>query len=357
MFSNLSICKLFIAWFLVVYLLLYAGFIFFPAIRVADISFFESLKNWDSGHFLGIAEFGYSEKFQYAFLPLYPLLIKTLEPLTDNYLFSALIISTISTFFSIIIFYKLLRIDFPKVNATRVIILMLLFPSSFYLLISYSEALFLLFTFGVFYFVRVSKSKKKYVLATILAALASATRLSGIALVLALWYEVFKKGISKKNFVCLFALAGLIIYSLYLFQKTGDPFYFLTAENYWLRTFTFPGEGIWKSLMGVFSSPLSDDKYLINLTDLLFVVFGVGMVLRSIRFLPKMYVLYALISVSIPLFTPTLTSFPRFLLLVFPIFILVEMLKNKVLKAVYILISVFLLVWFIIRYINGLWVS
>ena len=52
-------------------------------------NFFESLSNWDGGHYIGIAQNGYSEKFQYAFFPLYPITINLLNNFVGNYLLSA----------------------------------------------------------------------------------------------------------------------------------------------------------------------------------------------------------------------------------------------------------------------------
>ena len=150
-------------------------------------NFFESLKNWDGGHYIGIAQNGYSEKFQYAFFPLYPITINLLNNFVGNYLLSAVLISIISTFFGLQLLYKLMSLDFDRKIADKVIAGILIFPTSFYFLTAYSEGLFFLLTIAAFYFLRT----RKLFWAVVFASLASATRLSGLAVVLGLIIEVY----------------------------------------------------------------------------------------------------------------------------------------------------------------------
>lgn len=316
-------------------------------------NFFESLKNWDGGHYTGIAQNGYSEKFQYAFFPLYPITINLLNNFVGNYLLSAVLISIVSSFLGLQLLYKLISQDFDKKIAEKVIAGVLIFPTSFYFLTAYSEGLFFLLTIAAFFFFR----SRKLFLAVIFASLASATRLAGLAVVLGLIIEVsLTEGINKKNWYVLLAPLGFLIYCWYLYTNTGDPFYFITAENHWLRSLSIPGLGFWETLKSIFT-PNFLEKNITAVTDLIFAIFGLGMAIRAFRFLPISYSIFAFISVLMPLFTPSLSSMPRFLLPVFPIFILLAFVKNRNLIFLYQLIFIMLLSAFCIMFINGKWVA
>src|SRR3989344_1080440 len=316
-------------------------------------NFFESLSNWDGGHYIGIAQNGYSEKFQYAFFPLYPITINLLNNFVGNYLLSAVLISIISTFFGLQLLYKLMSLDFDRKIADKVIAGILIFPTSFYFLTAYSEGLFFLLTIAAFYFLRT----RKLFWAVVFASLASATRLSGLAVVLGLIIEVYlTEGINKKNWYILLSPLGFLIYCYFLYTNTGDPFYFITAENYWLRTLSIPGLGFWETLKSIFT-PQFVEKNITAVTDLIFSIFGLGMTIRAFRFLPISYCLFAFISVALPLFTPSLSSIPRFLLPVFPIFILLAFIKDRNLSFFYQLLFIMLLSAFSIMYISGKWVA
>lgn len=350
LYSNIT--YIFIIWLASLLLISISGFSTLPHSGYFSNDFWKSLANWDGGHYLGIAEIGYSEKFQYAFFPLYPLTIKALNQVTGNYQTAAILVSLTAAFFSIQLFYKLILLDFDKKIAEKAVLALLFFPTSFYLLTAYSESLFFFLTIAAFYFLK----KNKLFWAVGAAALASSVRLVGLAVVAAILIEIVtRQGFSRKNWYLLFAPLGFIIYSVFLFQQTGDPFYFITAENHWQRTLAIPGVGFWETVKNV-----ADGGAAVNfniLIDLFFAVFGVGFVIRSFRFLPASYAIFGLLSVGIPLFTPTLSSMPRFLLPVFPIFILIALIKNRYIGLFLQLISVLLLGIFTVLFINGYWVS
>lgn len=308
---------------------------------------------WDGGHFLRIAQSGYKENFQYTFFPLYPLTTKFVNQVIQNYTLSAVLISFASFFLAANLLYQLVSLDFSKKLAEKSILWLLFFPTSFFFLTAYSEGLFFLFVVSSFLFLR----KGNLFLAALFAALASATRLAGMAVVLALLVDVYlRDGLNKKNWYVLLSFGGILVYCFFLFKTTGDSFYFISAENHWLRNLSLPGVGFWESLKSIVSWSYVENRFNLIL-ELLFAIFGLGMAIRSFRFLPPSYATYALASVALPLFTSSLTSMPRFLLPIFPIFILIALTKNKYAIFSYKLISIMLLSLFAVLFINGYWVS
>lgn len=347
------VCLFYIIWLVAVILIAILSFSTLPHSGKFSDNFWESFGNWDGGHFLGIAEQGYNEKFQYAFFPLYPLAIRAVSEITQNYLVAAVLISIVSTFLGLNILYKLVVMDFDKKIAEKVVLALLFFPTSFFLLSAYSEGLFFFLVVLTFYFLR----QNKLFWATVFAGLSSATRLAGLAVVAGLLIEIgIKQGITYKNWYVLLSPLGFLLYCIYLYSQTGDPFYFYTAENHWQRTLTNPGVGFWETLKTVSSKGIIGENFKIFL-DLIFAVFGMGFVLRAFRFLSPGLSVYSLFSISLPLFTPTLSSMPRFLLVIFPIFILMALTKNYYLQLIFQIIFLMLLSIFTALFITGYWVS
>lgn len=347
-----NVTTYFIIWFLSLIFIAYFGFITLPHSGYFDEDFFKSLSNWDGGHFLGIAEYGYTEKFQYAFFPLYPLLIRVFSTLTNNYLFSALLISIISAFLGIHFLYRLISKSFDGKIAERSVSALLFFPVSFYFLTAYSEGLFFLLTVLTFF----SLHYRKFFWAAVCISLACVTRLSGLALVLALAIEVYNLGVKNKYLYILLSFLGFLGYCLFLYKQTGDPFYFTVAELHWQRSLSIPGLSFWDTIKSLVTLGFLSINFNV-LLDLLFAIFGLGFAIRSFRFLPFHWSIFGLVSIALPLFTPTLSSMPRFLLPVFPIFILIALLKNKYVLLGYQIISVMLLSLFVVLFMNGYWVS
>lgn len=340
-------------WSLAILFISYFGFISFPHSGKFGNVFFESFKNWDGGHFIGIAEFGYREKFQYAFFPLYPLLIKFMGSILDNYLLAAIIISVGSTYFGLQLLYKLIKVDLGQKIAEKSIFAILIFPASFFFLTAYSEALFFFLTVTAFYFLR----QKNLPIVTICAILASATRFVGVSVAVALLvYIQVTTGFNRKNWFVIFAPTGFLLYSLYLFHHTGDPLFFIAAENHWQRILAFPGLSFWEGIKSITSMGINSANFII-LLDLIFAIFGLGLALRTLRFLPLQYSVYTLFSIMLPLFTSTLTSIPRFLLPIFPVFMMIALIKNHLIQIAYQVIALLLLSAYIILFVNGYWVS
>ena len=84
-------------------------------------------QNFDGVHYLSIARHGYYQ-FQQAFFPFYPYLIRYLTVFVKDYLLSGLLISHLSFFIALFLFYKLVRLDFAEKVAKRSLIYLFLFP-------------------------------------------------------------------------------------------------------------------------------------------------------------------------------------------------------------------------------------
>lgn len=346
---------LFIAiWALVVLIIFYLGFSSLPHSNLFPNDFLRSLANWDGGHFLSIAQYGYKDPSQYVFFPLYPILINLLTQITQNYLMSAILISFVCFFMAINLLYQLISLDFGKQFAQRGILALLFFPLSFHFLTVYSESLFLFLTIATFLSVR----KNNFLLATIFGALASATRLSGLGVSLSLIALVFLTDkFNSKNWVVLLSPLGFLIYAGYLYNQTGDPLYFIHAESYyWKSGLVIPGSALIFTL-----KQLLAPNFLVNnfrvLLDFAFAVFGLVAVYKVWKKLGLHYALFAIFSISLPLFSPTIVALPRYLITIFPIFIILAFVKNQYLIFFYQVFGLMAATIYAVLFINGYWVS
>lgn len=327
--------------------------------------------NFDGVHYLRIAKEGYEAEFSQAFFPLYPILISNLGNLFGKeYLAAGFLISNISFFLALFFLLKLLSFDYPLSTVKKTIILLLIFPTSFFFGSIYTEGLFLLLIVLSFYFARTNN----FFLASISGFFASLTRFFGLFLFPALileYYLLNKEKITppyiltslRSLFWLLLIPAGLGVYMGYLGFSFGDPFYFLTAQPIFGAERTageivlFP-QVVWRYLKILFSvSPqtLSFYNALFEFSStLLFFIFIILAFLRT----RLSWALFSLLAFLAPTFTGTFSSMPRYVIILFPSFLLLSSwLKNKYIFGFVCFMSLALLLIWTMLFIRGYWVA
>src|SRR5262249_30009561 len=135
---------------------------------------------WDADHYISIAQDGYSYDAASAFLPLSRLLIRLGGYLTaGNLVVSALLLSTVATYFAFLFLYRLGRrvTQSPQVAGYSVLIAALL-PIAFYFVAPYTESLFLALSLGCM----LEVLDARWTRAALFAAAAAFTRQQGVLL-------------------------------------------------------------------------------------------------------------------------------------------------------------------------------
>ena len=125
---------------------------------------FFSWANFDGEHYLSIAIFGY-KALEHAFFPIYPMIIYFFSHLFSSNLLESIVnsvlvgiyISNISFIFALILLFELIKIDFSRKISFLTLVVLLIFPTSFYFGSLYNESLFLLLSVLSFYFARKGK--------------------------------------------------------------------------------------------------------------------------------------------------------------------------------------------------------
>jgi hypothetical protein len=305
---------------------------------------FSPLARWDSAWYLRIAHDGYSGGADAAFFPLYPLLVRGLvlpHASEAALLVSAYVVSLACFLGALWLLQRLVELELGRRVAVATVWLIALFPASLYFGAPYSESLFLLVSVGAFYAARTGR----WAWAGSLAAAAAATRSAGIVLFVPLFVLWLDSRPRRSVDLAWLGLApiGLATYALYLGLDHGDAFAFIDAQKAWYRDFAGPFVGVWDGTTAAWDgirqlvsgsretayfAPAAGDPFRIAAINLLlfsFLVFAFVAVVGAFRRLPRAYGAYALAALALPLSYPVgpqpLMSLPRFLAVLFPLFI------------------------------------
>lgn len=310
---------------------------------------------WDSVWYLEIARHGYEYSDSAAFFPLYPALVSMAGPLGPS-LLGGLVVSFGCAIAGLYLLHRLVELDFGTEHARTVVLIVAWFPSAVVLSAVYSEGLFLLLSVGSIYAARIGR----WPLAGVAGALAAATRSSGVLLIVPLLVLYLygpradrpRHGIAASwrprhrlapDVLWIAAIpAGMIAYLGYLSAATGEPMSAFSAQGEWTRTLIpFVGGivlGAWNAAIGIVellpgvaaSSGLAEGQVpdLVALRDVVlfaFLILALWLLRESVRRLPAAYSAWAISGLLLPLSVPAvqepLKSLPRFMLVLFPLWI------------------------------------
>ena len=306
--------------------------------RVIEYGIFEALSIWDAPHYLDVATNWYQptgdDAYWIVFLPLYPSLVAFVNLFTfSGILYSSFIVSGICAIICAIFFYKLLLFDEKKKTALLSVSALFFFPTAFFLFLPYPESVFLMLVLATFYFCR----KENFILASAFAAFATATKIAGLALVPVIFIELilhhakFNKPASLfRSFLVLnLPILGFLVYLLINYQVFGDIFYFQKAQSQnWNTDFSLFVSSIKQSWSFTRDADF-DTRIYLGYGQLL--AFGLAVLTTIYSFfrLRKSYFVYSLALLFIYGSMSYWLSFPRYLLSLFPLFIMLGRLANN----------------------------
>lgn len=328
-----------------------------------------SWANFDGEHYLSIAMFGY-KKLQQAFFPVYPFVVSFLaRPFSHDYFsflpfatLAGILISNISFLWALIFLWQLVKIDLSERIAFWTLLVLILFPTSFYFAAVYSESLFLLFTVLSFYNVR----KGRWTLASLFGILSSATRVFGIFLLPAFLIEAWQQKVpfSKMWWIFLIPL-GLFSYMSYLYLTIRDPiaFYHLqtvVGEQHQSGVIILPQ--VYFRYMKMFltvdiKNPIYQTIILEFIVGLAFFILPIYGYFKKIRY---SYLVFAMLGFLTPTIQGSFSSLPRYCLVFFPSFIALAFFIDrlpKVFKMIFFLVSASLLMVETTLFLKGYWVA
>jgi Gpi18-like mannosyltransferase len=322
---------------------------------------------WDANWYMSIIQNGYQSSVSLtqsysnmAFFPLYPYLVKSLGwfslDLPNAYYISVgLILSNVLFIAGMALLYRLviLEMGFDESAAKRTLGLLFVFPAAFYFSSFYTESLFLFLALLGFTFAL----RENWLGAGIVGALAVLTRSQGVALVIALaWLYMEKRGWRWREVrpaVGWFALAplALLTHFYHLYLKSGHIFAMLDAMSAWGRNNVANANDPFRNLYGPHL-----DVFKIDLVIFLF--FFLCSLYLLWKWPHKAYGIAALLMCFLPVYTGLLVSVSRYMVIIFPVFILLgEKLENRnvydALRAVFFSLQVI----YFAGWVNYYWIA
>ncbi len=207
---------------------------------------------FDAGWYRSIALHGYSfhpgRQSAVAFFPSYPLLMRAVGVVTGDVLIAGIAITVCAGLTATLLFERWASERVGREAAWGGLVLLLVYPYAFYLYGAvYSDALFLAAAIGAF----VLLEHDHPVGAGLVGIVALAGRPVGVALLLGLIVravELRRAAVTANRSRqwrlggVLIALAGLVGWCGYLWERFGDPFVFVATERGWHQA---PGFRTW----------------------------------------------------------------------------------------------------------------
>lgn len=359
--------RIYIFWIIGLFVLTFAGSKLLPLLPNSglgaigpgkDFNYALSLAQWDGGHFLEIAKSGYHNDRNFAFFPLYPLLIKLFSFVTlKNALLSAILLSNI---FFVIFLYKLYEYSrniLSQKKAFSTTLTFLLFPTTFFCLVAYSESLFLLLSILMLE----ALTSERYLKASIFAALASLARFIGVALLATLIADYLAKSKNRKFntrevSINVLSTTGILIFGFFSYLKTHDPVKFVTVQSLWQRGISDFVSTVFSYLWSILTlRPRPINDYL----DLFLTITFFTLLMYGVKKIPFALWLFSLLALLIPTYSGTLTSMPRYLLSSIGVFLIIgDILEEKPsLKTPVWSVMLALQCLLAALFINGYWVA
>lgn len=251
---------------------------------------------WDSAWYTRAMEFGYPRTIAeegglavqstIAFFPGFPLLGRAVHAVVgDSYLQAGIIAALLSGAVATVLLWLLARRLADERMANRAVALFCFFPAAFAMLLPFSEGLMLSFAIGSV----LALFNQRYVLAGVLAALATATRPNAVVLVAAFAWVALHAIRERRDFRPLIPAAmaplGIVGYFLFLKHHTGSlTAWFRIEKEGWGYAKNDWGLTTFKNLRLLWDNPLSDLNALLSSLS---VVFAAATIVMLIRWRPS----------------------------------------------------------------------
>jgi Gpi18-like mannosyltransferase len=240
-----------------------------------------------------------------------------------------LFIAWFSHFLALYFFYKLIILDWKEKIAKRSILYLLFFPTAFFFSMFYTESLFLFLILASFFFAR----SKKWLLAGIFGGLATVTRLTGIFLLPAFLTELKQQKKSKghRPFIidhwslCLIPLA-LLFYRHLLPLDRQNLLEFLPENKVILLYQVF-----WRYFKMLWTVQKNSLTYFVVVLEFLTGAgFLAALIISYLKKIRLSYLIFAGLAYIVPTLVGNFSSLPRYVLVCFPCFISMALIKNRV---------------------------
>lgn len=308
---------------------------------------------WDAYWYLDIAKNGYYQRghkqlSNVVYFPMYPLLMRYVGlALGGNFVLAGWIISMSFLVLSITLFIRLIREFHPQLDPMLPGVFLLAHPAAFFLNAVYTESMFLALSLAVALYAR----RGRFWVAGGIAALASATRVSGLFLAVLLLVEFlgsfgWRALLSRRAVALAIAPLGTLAFFTYHFIAFDDFFLFLRAQETYGRDFDIQ----------LTDFTIRNAQNLVaSLFDWFFYGCGVLLGIVALFRVRTSYGIYMLVTLGIAFSSGSILGAVRYMLVLFPIYIVAAGIRSDLARGAWLLGSILLLALHIISFANHYW--
>ncbi len=293
----------------------------------------EVLTSWDGLWYLEITRSGYpssipadvtyfQDEARAAFFPVFPLLVRAVDRvLPGGDTVPALLLNFVLGALSVVLVGLLARRLHSDRVAARAMVIFALFPGSFVLSFAYAEALFVVLAALCLLLLL----DERWLLAGITAALATATRPNGLALVVACLVAsvlAIRRTRAWSSLVAVvLAPIGFLAFQVYIDQRTDERgAWFRVQREAWSEGTSFGATAL-KNTWSFLANPLESTTDAITAVSIFTLAFMLWCARR--KPLPAAMLAYSIAVVTLMILPETVTARPRFVFTAFPLFIAV----------------------------------
>ena len=288
------------------------------------------LTSWDGAWYYKIIRSGYPTSIpaevtynmpeaRAAFFPVYPLVVNAADfVLPGGDVFAGVFVNFVLGGVAIWLVGLIAKHLFGERVGYRSMLLMAFFPGSVALSLTYSEATLIVLAAACLLMLL----REQWLVAGLLAAVGTATRPNGLALVAACAVAAFLAIKHHRQWRALIAPAlapiGFVAFQLYLYIRTDEWAWFRVQTEAWDEGTSFGFTAV-KNTFEAFIRPLASPTDVITAVSVLVtIVLIVAMVKRR---LPWPLVAFVVVVLALMVLPSTVTARPRFLFTAFPLLI------------------------------------
>ena len=313
---------------------------------------------WDAPAYQRLAQFGYSMtgEFKSWFYPMLPWTQRLVAFFCRDYVVSAFLVSAMASVAAAMLLRRVVELDFSPRIALRSVWFFLIFPTSYFLHVGYTESLFLSLALGCILAART----QWWWVAGLLGGLACMTRANGLVLGPTLAVEIVQQYLSNRRLRWQWLWIGLIPlgFGVYLFNNwlvAGNAFAFLQLrKELFSAEIAWPGVGVRNAIASFSSEPAQDQIF--GAQEIIFTALGFAGTIATWIKLRPLYGMWMSGNWLLCSSVTFLSGMPRYTLVLFPIYVLFALLaSNRIWNALITVWSLFFLALFSSLFAWGHW--
>ncbi|MBI2410563.1 MAG: hypothetical protein HYV32_01525 [Candidatus Kerfeldbacteria bacterium] len=299
-------------------------------------SLLSAFTTWDAQHYIFLAQHWYAPAQQSnAFYPLFPLLIRMITFIFPHVALNGIVLANLFSCVAVVLFYFFVRKIYGEKTAFRATVLLMTFPMTYYFSLPYVESLFL--TCILFTFIGIYTHRLGFIICA--ALLLPLAKPQGIIAAIPILYGVWVqwKGYGRPRYIALLLtfIAFLISAATYFFLMhvfAGSALAGFAAQqyfdtNYSVNNLLHPLAWLHRNIFNLHLTIYLDPNN--SVSNRIFFFCFLTLVYGAARYTDKIQTFYLAFLGCFAAFTGDLASFPRYLLVLFPIYIVLAQRYEK----------------------------